>query len=270
MLGQLGAPLGFLIAAGIFSYLGANLSNDDFLMWGWRYPFFVAFTINVVALFARLRLVSTSEYSRLLDAHELDPAPVVELTRAQGSNIAIGALAALASYALFHLVTVFPLSWIQLYDTRSTVDFLHIQMWGAGVAMVGALVSGLIADKIGRRTTLGTMAALIAVFSAFIPTLLDGGVTGQNIYILVGFGLLGMSYGQAAGAVTANFQSKYRYTGAALTSDLSWLVGAAFAPLVALGLSANFGLGYVSLYLLSGAVGSLAALSLNRALEIRD
>jgi MFS family permease len=270
MLGQLGAPVGFLIAAGIFSYMLSSLSTDDFLMWGWRYPFFVAFTINVVALFARLRLVSTSEYSRLLDAHELDPAPVVELTRAQGSNIAIGALAALASYALFHLVTVFPLSWIQLYDTRSTTDFLHIQMWGAGVAMVGALLSGLIADKIGRRTTLGTMAALIAVFSAFIPTLLDGGETGQNIYILVGFGLLGMSYGQAAGAVTANFQSKYRYTGAALTSDLSWLVGAAFAPLVALGLSANFGLGYVSLYLLSGAVGSLAALSLNRALEIRD
>jgi MFS family permease len=82
--------------------------------------------------------------------------------------------------------------------------------------------------------------------------------------------LLGLSYGQAAGAVTANFQQRFRYTGAALTSDLSWLVGAAFAPLVALGLSANFGLGYVSLYLLSGAVASLAALSLNRALEIKD
>jgi MFS family permease len=270
MLGQLGAPVGFIIAAGLFSYLMSNLSADDFLVWGWRYPFYVAFAINVVALFARLRLVSTSDYARLLDAHELDPSPVLELTRAQGSNVAIGALAALASYALFHLVTVFPLSWITLYDTRSTSDFLILQMIGAGIAAVGILASGLIADKIGRRTTLGSVAALIAVFSAFVPTLMDGGETGQNIFILVGFALLGLSYGQAAGAVTANFQQKYRYTGAALTSDLAWLVGAGFAPLVALGLSANFGLGYVSLYLLSGAVGSLAALSLNRALEIRD
>jgi MFS family permease len=270
MLGQLGAPVGFLIAAGLFSYMLTELSSDDFLVWGWRYPFYVAFAINVVALFARLRLVSTHEYSRLLDAHELDPAPVLELTRNQGSNVLIGALAALASYALFHLVTVFPLSWIQLYDTRPTSDFLHIQMWGAGVSVVGILLSGLIADKLGRRTTLGSLAALIAVFSAFVPTLIDGGTTGQNIFILVGFFLLGLSYGQAAGAVTANFQTKYRYTGAALTSDLAWLVGAAFAPVVALGLSANFGLGYVSLYLLSGAVGSLAALSLNRALEIKD
>ena len=70
--------------------------------------------------------------------------------------------------------------------------------------------------------------------------------------------------------MTANFPAKYRYTGAALTSDISWLIGAAFAPLVALGLSAHFGLAYVSLYLLSGAVSSLAALSLNRALEIKD
>ena len=130
--------------------------------------------------------------------------------------------------------------------------------------------TGLIADRFGRRNTLGTLALMIAVLSGFVPTLLDGGESGQNLFILLGFVLLGLSYGQAAGAVTANFATKYRYTGAALTSDLAWLVGAGFAPLVALGLSSHFGLEYVSLYLLSGAACSLAALSLNRALEIRD
>ncbi|MGJ7917300.1 MFS transporter [Massilia sp. LXY-6] len=270
MLGQLGAPVGFIIAAGIFSYLMAELSQDDFLVWGWRFPFYVAFAINVVALFARLRLVSTPDYTHLLDEHQLDPVPVREVVGKQGSTIVLGALAALASYALFHLVTVFPLSWIQLYDTRPMAEFLQVQMWGGGLAIVGALASGLIADKFGRRNTLGTLAALIALFSGFVPTLMDGGVGGQNTFILVGFLLLGMSYGQAAGAVTSNFLPEYRYTGAALTSDLAWLVGAAFAPLVALGLAANYGLGFVSLYLLSGALATLAALSLNRALEIRN
>ncbi len=270
MLGQLGAPVGFIIAAGIFSYLMAELSQDDFLVWGWRFPFYVAFAINVVALFARLRLVSTPDYTHLLDEHQLDPVPVHEVVGKQGSTIVLGALAALASYALFHVVTVFPLSWLQLYDTRSMAEFLQIQMWGGGLAIVGVLASGLIADKFGRRNTLGTLAALIALFSGFVPTLMDGGVAGQNTFILIGFLLLGMSYGQAAGAVTSNFLAEYRYTGAALTSDLAWLVGAAFAPLVALGLAANYGLGFVSLYLLSGAVASLAALSLNRALEIRN
>jgi len=270
MLGQLGAPVGFIIAAGIFSFMLTQLSQDDFLVWGWRYPFFVAFAINVVALFARLRLVSTHDYTHLLDEHQLDAEPAREVIGKQWTTIVLGALAALASYALFHLVTVFPLSWIQLYDTRSMADFLQLQMWGAGLAIVGVLASGLIADRFGRRNTLGTVAILIALFAGFVPTLMDGGVSGQNTFVLVGFLLLGLSYGQAAGAVTSNFLPQYRYTGAALTSDLAWLVGAAFAPLVALGLAANFGLGYVSLYLLSGALGTLAALSLNRALEIRN
>jgi MFS family permease len=82
--------------------------------------------------------------------------------------------------------------------------------------------------------------------------------------------LLGLSYGQAAGAVTANLPARYRYTGAALTSDLAWLVGAGFAPLVALYLSAHFGLVYVGIYLFSGAACSLAALSINRALDVHD
>ncbi len=270
MLGQLGAPVGFMIAGGLFAYLLSNLSAEDFLDWGWRYPFYVAFAINVVALFARLRLVSTNEYARLLDERELEPTNVVEMARSQGRNLLIGALAALASYALFHLVTVFPLSWITLYSPRSLSGFLVIQVAGAALMAVGVIASGLIADRFGRRRTLGTLAMLIAALSAFVPTLMDGGELGQNIFILLGFGLLGLSYGQAAGAVTANFPAKYRYTGAALTSDLAWLVGAGFAPLVALGLSAHFGLAYVSLYLLSGAACSLAALSLNRALEIRD
>ena len=270
MLGQLGAPIGFFIAAGLFYYLVSDLSSADFLDWGWRYPFYVAFAINVVALFARLRLVTTDEYTRLLDERELEPTNALEMVRTQGRNLLTGALAALASYALFHIVTVFPLSWISIYSTRSVSGFLAIEMVGAVLAAGGVVLSGLVADRFGRRTTLGALACMIAVFSGFVPTLMTGGELGENLFILLGFTLLGLSYGQAAGAVTSNFPSRYRYTGAALTSDLAWLVGAGFAPLVALGLSAHFGLAYVSVYLLSGAGGTLAALSLNRALEIRD
>ena len=71
----------------------------------------------------------------------------------------IGALAALASYALFHLVTVFPLSWIMLYSPRSITGFLEIQIVGAALTAVGVVASGLIADRVGRRTTLGCAGA---------------------------------------------------------------------------------------------------------------
>ena len=270
MLGQLGAPVGFMLASGLFAYLYASLPQEDFLSWGWRYTFYVAFAINVVALFARLRLVSTDEYAHMLEERELEPVSITELTRDQGHNIVIGAFAALASYALFHLVTVFPLSWIKLFSDHSITEFLGLQVFGAFLAAGGVVVSGLIADHIGRRKTLGSLAFAIGVFALFAPLLLDGGRIGQDIFLLLGFLLLGLSYGQAAGAVTANFAPRYRYAGAALTADFAWLIGAAFAPLVALGLSAHFGLAFISLYLLSGVVCTLVALRINRSLEVRE
>ena len=270
MMGQLGAPVGFMLASGLYLLLYATLSQEDFLSWGWRYPFFCAFAINVVALFARLRLVVTHEYDQLLTERELEPSTTGEVLRSQGLNVILGAFGALASYALFHVVTVFPLSWIMLYSKQSVTEFLAIQILAAILGIGGVLASGVIADRLGRRKTLGLFATLIAVFSGFAPTLLDGGALGQDVFVLIGFSLLGLSYGQAAGALNASFEPRYRYTGAALTSDVAWLIGAGFAPLVALGLSAYFGLGYVSLYLLSGAAGTLAALRVNRKLEEGD
>ncbi len=267
MLGQLGAPVGFLVASSLFLFLHSTLSAEDFLGWGWRYPFFVAFAINVVALFARLRLVLTEQYTQLLEEGELEPIGTWEMLAGQGYNLFIGAFAALASYALFHIVTIFPLSWITLTATQSVNEVLFIQVIGAVVAMAATIASGLIADRIGRRTTLTALAILIAIFGFFAPLLLNGEAMGQDAFILLGFALLGLSYGQSSGTVTANFSSRFRYTGAALTSDLAWLLGAAFAPLVALGLSIHFGLIAVSVYLLSGAACTVLALWINRRLK---
>jgi MFS family permease len=270
MMGQLGAPVGFIIAAALFSFLYANLSREDFLSFGWRYPFFVALAVNVVALFARLRLVVTDEFDGLFNERELMPADNREFFRSQGYVVLLGAFGALASYALFHLVTVFPLSWILLYSKQSISQFLIVEIIGAFVGAGGIVASGLLADAIGRRSTLALLATLIAVFSGFAPTLLDGGTLGQDVFVLLGFVLLGLSYGQAAGAMNSMFEPRFRYTGAALTADLAWLFGAGFAPLVALGLSAHFGLAYVSLYLLSGAVCTHAALWISRSMRGRE
>jgi MFS family permease len=263
MLGQLGAPLGFVIACGLFAFLWANLEPKDFYEWGWRYPFFAAFAINVVALFARLRLVVTHEYEQALESRELEPCDVGELFREQGGNIFTGAFAALASYALFHLVTVFPLSWVMLYSQQELGDFFRVELVGAVLAAVAMPVSGWISDRIGRRRMLAAAAIAIAVFSLAAPWLLGGSGHGPQVFILAGCVLLGLSYAQAAGSVTSNFLPRFRYTGAALTADLAWLIGAAFAPLVALGLYARFGLGALSVYLLSGAVCTLVALRTN-------
>jgi MFS family permease len=268
MIPQLGAPLGAMVASALFAYIIANLSAADFLDWGWRYPFFVAFAINVVALFARLRIVVTPEYTKLFATRELQPSPILETVRSSGSTILIGALAPLAPFALFHIVTVFPLSWVLLFTPEGAERFLVIQTVGAAFGVVASIASGWLADRIGRRTLLGGTAAAIAAFSGFAPQLLNGGHVGEMAFALSGFLLLGLAFGQASGVVAANFPMQYRYTGSALTSDMAWLFGAGFAPWVALALSSRFGLAFAGAYLLSGAAGTLIALFVNRQIAM--
>jgi MFS family permease len=269
MVPQLGAPLGLVVASGLFAFFLGTLGPADFLSWGWRYPFFVAFALNVVALFARLRIVVTPEYDELFKSRELTPSRVSATVKAQWRNIVIGAFAPLASFALFHMVTVFPLSWVVLFTQEDITRFLVIEMVGGAFGVAAIVVSGLLADRVGRRSVLGYTAAAIAVFSGFAPQLLDAGELGGIVFMVSGFILLGLSFGQSSGAVTNNFPKRARYTGAALTSDLAWLFGAGFAPLAALVLAHEFGLVAAGAYLLSGAIATLVALGLNKELARR-
>jgi MFS family permease len=270
MIPQLGAPLGLMVASALFAFFVTTLSSADFLDWGWRYPFFVAFAINVVALFARLRMVSTPDYTALFESRELEPSRVVDTLKSDWRNIVIGAFAPLASFALFHMVTVFPLSWVFLFTHENPARFLVIEIIGGFVGVLAVVASGVLADRFGRRSLLGMSALGIAVFSGFAPQLLNGGAVGEVVFMVAGFALLGLAFGQSSGAVAANFATARRYTGAALTSDLAWLVGAGFAPLVALVLASNFGLLAAGAYLLSGAIGTLAALAINKELAQRN
>jgi len=268
MIPQLGAPVGLIIASALFAYFVGHLSAEDFFDWGWRYPFFVAFAINVVALFAKLRIVVTPQYAALYETRELQPARVRATLRAEGRTVLIGAFAPLASFALFHMVTVFPLSWVFLFTREMPARFLYIEALAGIVGVASIFVSGFLADRFGRTALLGTCAVAIAVFSGFAPQMLDSGLVGEAAFMVVGFLLLGLSFGQSSGALASNFSPAYRYTGAALTADLAWLFGAGFAPFVALYLSSHFGLISSGLYLLSGAVCTLLALGANRRLEM--
>jgi MFS family permease len=165
---------------------------------------------------------------------------------------------------------VFPLSWVFLFTRESPVRFLIIEIVAA-VFGVGAIVlSGVIADRVGRKSLLMGSAIAIAIYSGFAPQLLDAGAFGETIYMVIGFILLGLSFGQSSGAIASNFKQMYRYTASALTSDMAWLFGAGFAPLVALLLATNLGVIASGAYLLSGAFWTLLALWLSGQREVGD
>lgn len=263
MVPQLGAPIGFAIASGLFAFSVGNMTSGDFLDWGWRYPLFVALAINVVALFARLRIVATPAFEQALARHELEPQPVRKTLRLQGRAILIAAFVPLAAFATFYLVTIFPLSWSAVTDQRSAANMLSWQTGAAVLAAIGIVLSGTLADLVGRQRLLMGGAILIGVFALVAPFALSLGSGGQNVFLVAGFFVLGISFGQSSGAVATRFTRSYRYTASAFASDLAWLIGAAFAPLIVLALVTQVGVWTIGAYLLSGSMCTILALLLS-------
>src|SRR3546814_11985046 len=104
---------------------------------------------------------------------------MLETLRSNWKVIAAGAFAPLASFAMFHMVTVFPLSWVFLFTDETPARFLAIEAVAAVVGVLAIIASGRPADRAGRRTTLGFTAAAIEVFSGSAPQLLAGGAAGE-------------------------------------------------------------------------------------------
>ncbi|MEM6550074.1 MAG: MFS transporter [Pseudomonadota bacterium] len=255
MVPQLGGPIGFIVAAAMFYVLTGFLTDEEFIKYGWRFAFFAVMAVNVVSLFARLRLLQADFGA---DEITFKSAPYLEMIRTQWRPVFLSTMIPLASYALFHMVTVFPLAYAMLYTDMSVDYIILLQLVGGVLAVLTVILSGVLADMYTKRGVLWVSIALIPLLCLTLPYL----GTMPELYIIGGFCVLGLASGQSSAIVPNRFPPQYSYSGTALSTNLSWIVGAAFAPLVGLTLTSWFGLGAAALYLISGVVVTAISLYL--------
>ena len=86
-----------------------------------------------------------------------------------------------------------------------------------GLALIAASLGAMFVPRAWEEWS----QAVLGLWMIASPWLLGGGAVRQDAFVLIGFALLGLSYGQSSGTATANFLPACRYTGAALTADLA-------------------------------------------------
>lgn len=97
---QLGAPVGFLAANGLFLVLGLCLTEADFAAWGWRVPFLASAVLVVIGLWVRLRIGETAAFQEAL-AHEPPPAvPLARLLSHHVGGVLAGGAGVIACFAI--------------------------------------------------------------------------------------------------------------------------------------------------------------------------
>ena len=265
MFPQLGAPIGFFLSGGIFLLLTEVQTDAEFFAYGWRIPFLASALLVIVGLYVRLKIHETPDFQKVLEKNERVKVPVVTVFRDHGRMLVLGTLIALATFVLFYLMTVFALSWGTTALHFSRKDFLIQQLFAVLFFGLTIPIAAVWADRHGRARTLIWISAAIAVFGlALVPLFGSGSTVQVTVFLSLGLGLMGLTYGPLGTILSELFPAEVRYTGASLTFNLAGILGASLAPYIATWLATNYGLQYVGYYLSGAAVISLIALLLAR------
>ncbi|MGF0117396.1 MFS transporter [Promicromonospora sp. Marseille-Q5078] len=240
---QLGAPIGFILANLVFIGLSQTLSDAQFTSWGWRVPFLASSILVIVGLWVRLRLIETPAFTKVVEAEAVAKVPVAEVFRTSWRKIVSGTFIMLATYGLFYLMTTFTLNYGIAATTTTDgspaglgyekIDFLWMLIVGCVFFGIFTLASGPLAERYGRRPMLLVVTGGIAVFGLLFVPLFAAGTVGVMSLLILGFTLMGLTFGPMAALLPELFPANVRYTGASISYNVASILGAAVAPFIA-------------------------------------
>ncbi len=261
---QLGAPVGFLAANGLFLLLGLWLGDADFLSWGWRVPFLASALLVAIGLWVRLNIEETPAFRAALEAAPPPAVPLWRLLQDHWAAVLAGSAGVVACFSLFYLSTAFALD----IGTRSLgyarEHFLALQLGANLFLALGIVLAAWWADKTSaRRVLLWGALATIAVGFGFGPGLASG--SGLAVFVTLAAALftMGFVYGPLGGWLPTLYPVPVRYSGVSVAFNAGGILGGAVTPLAAKALS-NAGMGGSIGLLLVGA-GALTLLGVSLA-----
>lgn len=260
MFPQLGAPIGFILATGSFLLLGAAIPEQAFMQWGWRIPFIASAVLVIVGLYIRLKLHETPAFQKVLDKQKEVNIPFKEVLTKHTGKLVLGTIAAICTFVVFYLTTVFALNWGTTKLGYSRGEFLKLQLFATLCFAAFIPLSAIFAEKFGRKATSIGVCIAAAIFGLFFSSMLESGNTLiVFLFLCTGLSIMGLTYGPIGTVLSELFPTSVRYTGSALTFNLAGIFGASFAPLIATKLAETYGLYAVGYYLTAASLLSLIA-----------
>jgi len=262
---QLGAPVGFLAANGLFLLLGLWLSDADFKAWGWRIPFLASAVLVLLGLWVRLRIAETPAFREALEREPPAPVPLGRLLRHHPFAVLAGSAGVIACFSIFYLSTAFALSWgtTKLGYPRET--FLAVQLGANTFLALGIVVAALWADRASPRAVLAWGAAgTVLMGLAFGPGLQSGSLLAVFPTLAAALVVMGLVYGPLGAWLPALFPVPVRYTGVSIAFNAGGVVGGGLAPLAAQVIATDHGINGVGAILIAAGLLSLLGVLLAR------
>ncbi|MBQ0924643.1 MFS transporter [Saccharopolyspora endophytica] len=261
--GQMGVPFGVIFGNLAFLGVGAMMSQEAFLSWGWRLPFLFSAVLAPVVLYIQLKIEDTPVFQELQERQEkkVIKAPLMEVLRDHKRSVLLGAGLLFATNTFFYI----GISGLLDYGTRE-LGLPRQQLLGVTLltSLVGIFViffSGSWSDRLGRRPMILIGAGMLALWSFPFFWLIDT----ASIWLIALAGCIGsvgqsMTYGPLAAYLSELFHPRVRYSGASLAYQLAAILVSGGTPFIMTALLAATGTSAaVSVFLLAMSLCTFAA-----------
>ncbi|GAB3299190.1 MFS transporter [Parasphingorhabdus pacifica] len=249
---QVGVPAGLLLGNLTFSVISSNVTNEQFMTWGWRVPFLCSALLIGLGFLIRLKISESpvfEEAARKQEPQQSKQLPIVEVLTKHPRTVLLAAGSFLATNATFYVGT----TWIVAYTTQSLdyerTTILNANAFLSFVDIPLMIAFGLLSDRIGRRTMSMTGMLGLAAFAIPYFLLVD---TGSLVLFMMGGLVVQMCrtavYGPQSAYFSELFSTRLRYSGASISYQLAAILGGGIAPMIC-----------TSLYAATGSSMSIAA-----------
>ncbi len=257
-----GLLLGSLLAAG----LTGLLSEDQLHSWGWRLPFLLAAPMGLIGRYIRTKLEDTPAFRELEVEEHSEAAPVKSLLVNHWRQLLLAVGAVLLNAVGFYVI----LSYMPTYLSEelglgTTESYLATTI--ALLTYIGFIFgTGMLSDRFGRKKVLISASLLFVALSVPAFMLLETGsfLVIVLVQVLLG-GMLTLNDGTLPSFLAEMFPTKIRYSGFAVSFNLSNALFGGTAPFVATLLISLSGNALApAWYLAAAALVSLVAVALSR------
>ena len=265
---QLMGPLGILVSTLQIALLQGYLTQEEFLSWGWRIPFWISLLLLVVAFKARMALEETPIYLQLSKTETQSKNPLRDNLMDPETRkrmfllfFCISAGGAILFFCVQVYTSIFLKTSVKL--PPQLVDQLSIY---ATIALLPLTIfAGWLSDKIGRKPVVvaGLVLGAMLILPAFHLLQTQSNSTPLVALTLIGLSaILALVVGPQTALLAELFPAKTRNSAATLPHNLAagWIGG--ILPLIVTWLNQQLasdiaGLWYPTIFL---TIGSLVAL----------
>ncbi len=267
---QLMGPLGILFSTLQIALLRYYLTNEEFLAWGWRVPFWISIVLLIIAFKARMALEETPVFLELNKNSEKVKKPLRSNFKDAHTRKRMFLLffcVSAGGAVLFFSVQVYTAIFLKTSVKLEPQLVDQLSIYATLVLLPLTLFAGWLSDKIGRKPVVVSGLILGAVFIHPAYQLLQqfGQANNLGMIILI-LTMLSLSLALVVGPQTALlaelFPAKTRNSAATFPHNLAagWIGG--LLPLIVTWLNQKWesdvaGLWYPTIFLASGALVAL-------------